>query len=82
MTSPTPTLTPIAVEFTRHGEPVKHAHLGRAVGVSPSTISLISTGKRKPSIELFAAIAEYLEMPMEDLYAKLQQAQTSPEKEE
>lgn len=44
--------------------------IAKALGVSKSTVAMWETGKRKPSTEVYEAIADYFNVDMDYIYGK------------
>lgn len=65
----------------RYRRVLLNSELSRMVGVSESMVSLIASGRRTPSLDVFAALAEKLEVPMEELYRVLVRARLNAENE-
>jgi transcriptional regulator with XRE-family HTH domain len=49
---------------------MEHKALAAFLGLSPGSISQISTGRRRPSAELADRIARLLDVPAEQLFPK------------
>jgi transcriptional regulator with XRE-family HTH domain len=52
-----------ALDERRHGENLSWRELGRRLGLSPSTFSRLSRGRR-PDVETFVKLIAWLDMPM------------------
>lgn len=61
---------------------ISQTQFAHAIGVETSTISRIETGKSDPSAVTLFAIAEYLQVLVDDLYTRKTEEQIKNEREQ
>ena len=61
---------------------ISQTQFANAIGVETSTISRIETGKSDPSAVTLFAIAEYLQVSVDDLYTRKTEEQIKNEREQ
>lgn len=66
----------------RNKKDISQTQLANAIGVETSTISRIETGKSDPSAVTLFAVAKYLQVSVNDLYARKTTEQIKNEREQ